>query len=71
VERSGRAKMSFFLLNKKPVEKNIIFARHAWINVYFCRKLPRWWVHKLIFISTMLRQPWTPLNVHRLFFGNG
>jgi hypothetical protein len=29
VERSGRAKMSFFLLNKKPVEKNIIFARHA------------------------------------------
>ena len=25
--------MSFFLLNKKKVEKNIIFARHARINV--------------------------------------
>jgi hypothetical protein len=36
------------------VEKNLIFARHARINVYFCRKLPHWWVRKLIFISTML-----------------
>jgi hypothetical protein len=33
VETSQKAKMSFLLLKNKPVEKNIIFARHARINV--------------------------------------
>jgi hypothetical protein len=32
--------MSFFLLNRKPVEKNIIFARHARITVNICHKFP-------------------------------